>query len=125
MFHSCFQLYEAGVDIYASTPLADLCDAQDSPADGYVTFAIAPGDYILHQSWIDVAGYTSMEPTAITITSEPEQVFTVTAGGTNQSGPQEYPAGWYGPYDDGCSYWWDGTQWDGRFDCNGDGAGDA
>ncbi len=27
-------------------------------------------------------------------------------------------SGWYGPYEDGCSYYWDGTQWTGDFDCS-------
>lgn len=39
-------------------------------------------------------------------------------------GGNEYTAGWYGPYDDGCNYWWDGTQWTGHVDCNGDGYAD-
>ncbi len=33
--------------------------------------------------------------------------------------------GWYGPYDDGCYYWWDGYQWTGDVDCDGDGYVDA
>lgn len=26
--------------------------------------------------------------------------------------------GWYGPFDDGCSYWWDGYAWTGDADCS-------
>lgn len=38
---------------------------------------------------------------------------------------QEYAAGWYGPYDDGCLHWWDGYQWTDDIDCNGDGYTDT
>src|SRR5689334_11146921 len=34
-------------------------------------------------------------------------------------------AGWYGPYDDGCSYWWDGYAWTNDVDCDGDGYTDT
>ncbi len=29
--------------------------------------------------------------------------------------------GLYGPYADGCSYWWDGAQWTGEYSCTGSG----
>ncbi len=34
---------------------------------------------------------------------------------------QEYEADWYDPYGDGCYYWFDGVQWTGEVDCDGDG----
>jgi hypothetical protein len=37
---------------------------------------------------------------------------------------QDY-SGWYGPFEDGCYYWWDGFQWTGDVDCNGDGSADS
>src|SRR5215212_5713557 len=37
---------------------------------------------------------------------------------------QDY-SGWYGPFDDGCYYWWDGYQYTGDVDCNGDGYADS
>jgi predicted metalloprotease len=37
----------------------------------------------------------------------------------------DYPAGWYGPFEDQCNYWWDGTQYTGEYDCDGDGKTDA
>ena len=45
-------------------------------------------------------------------------------GTSSPVGAQE-AYGWYGPYDDGCFYWWDGTRWTGDTDCNGDGYTDA
>ena len=32
-------------------------------------------------------------------------------------------AGWYGPYSDGCSYYWDGDEWTGHIDCGATGSG--
>src|SRR5688572_18007320 len=39
------------------------------------------------------------------------------AGGGHVAAQNEY-AGWYGPYDDGCYYWWDGYQFTGDADCS-------
>lgn len=77
LVHSCFQIYEEGVDIFTASPLADLCDGQDETVDGQVTFALEPGMYILHQSWVDVDGYIAVEPQTITVDSESEQTLTI------------------------------------------------
>jgi hypothetical protein len=37
--------------------------------------------------------------------------------GTGDLAKAQDGAGWYGPYADGCSYWWDGYQWTGDRDC--------
>ncbi len=34
-------------------------------------------------------------------------------------------AGWFGPFDDGCSYYWDGVQYTGDLDCSAVGGGGA
>src|SRR4029079_9229438 len=33
------------------------------------------------------------------------------------SAQDSYSAGWYGPFDDGCYYYWDGYQYTGDYDC--------
>lgn len=77
LINSCFQIYEEGIDIFAATPLANLCDAQDEDVDAQVTFELEPGTYILHQSWIDFDGYAPIEPQIITVSSEAEQSLSV------------------------------------------------
>jgi len=42
-----------------------------------------------------------------------------------RSGINHISPGWYGPYDDGCSFWWDGEAWTSIVDCDGDGEADT
>ena len=41
------------------------------------------------------------------------------------SAQDSYSAGWYGPFDDGCYYYWDGYQYTGDYDCGSSAGGSA